>query len=106
MDTSSEFLFGHDAKTLSAGLPYPFYATSGTAVTEHASTNFAAALSEAQLVSSQRSPFGATWPLLEFWHDRIREPMSIIRQFLDPILAEAVAKRRSSGTQGLVNVKG
>jgi hypothetical protein len=32
--------------------------------------------------------------------------MTIIRQFLDPILAEAVTKRRSSGPQHLVDVKG
>jgi hypothetical protein len=47
MDTSGEFLFGHDAKTLSTGLPYPFYVPSGTVATDYLSTKFAAALSEA-----------------------------------------------------------
>ncbi|KAJ7463233.1 cytochrome P450 [Mycena latifolia] len=98
MDSSGEFLFGHDAQTLASGLPYPFYVplpeTSGPA---HASTKFAAALNRAQLVSAQRGPFGAAWPLLEFWSDSIKDPMGIIRKFLDPILAEAIAKRRAAG---------
>jgi hypothetical protein len=32
--------------------------------------------------------------------------MSIIHQFLDPILAEAVTKKRSAGSQHLMDIKG
>ncbi|KAJ6626539.1 cytochrome P450 [Mycena sp. CBHHK59/15] len=97
MDSSGEFLFGHDAQTLSAGLPYPFYAPStATSASDHTSTKFAAALNS--------GPFGASWPLLEFWSDRIKGPMGVIRAFLDPILADAVAKKRASGVEKVMDV--
>ncbi|KAJ7689971.1 cytochrome P450 [Mycena rosella] len=106
MDASGEFLFGHDAHTLAAGLPYPFYLPlPATSAPVHPSTDFAAALSRAQLVSTLRGPLGGAWPLLEFWADKIKEPMGVIRAFLDPILAEAVADKRT-GVQRLIDVNG
>lgn len=101
MDASSEFLFGHNAHTLAAGLPYPFSSSPSSpqaAESSSASTEFAAALNRAQLVSAERGMFGGAWPLLlEFWRDRIRAPMGVVRAFLDPILTEAVARKRASG---------
>ncbi|KAJ7155172.1 cytochrome P450 [Mycena filopes] len=99
MDTSAEFLFGRDPHTLSAPLPYPSPSSSGLSHTGSgdASTQFAAALTEAQLVSMQRGTFGGAWPLREFWKDRLTAPLRVIRTFLDPILDEAVARRRSAG---------
>ncbi|KAJ7080558.1 cytochrome P450 [Mycena crocata] len=103
-DASGEFLFGHDAHTLAAGLPYPFSVSrpqdkdqSGSAA---ASTAYAAAVNRAQYVSALRGPFGAAWPLAEFWHDRITAPMGVIRAFLNPILGEAVARRRAGVSPG------
>ncbi|KAJ7512111.1 cytochrome P450 [Mycena galericulata] len=105
LDSSGEFLFGHDAHTLGAGLPYPFYVPQA-ATSESASTRFAAALNRAQLVSAQRGMFGAAWPLLlEFWGNRLTAPMGVIRTFLDPILSEAVAKKRASGSETVFDVK-
>ncbi|KAJ6512364.1 cytochrome P450 [Mycena vulgaris] len=107
MDSSGEFLFGHDAQTLSAGLPYPFYVPhTASSSSAHPSTKFAAALNRAQLVSSQRGPFGAAWPLAEFWSDRIKGSMTIIRGFLDPILSQAVAQKRVSGGEKAMKVQG
>ncbi|KAF7334357.1 hypothetical protein MSAN_02375000 [Mycena sanguinolenta] len=36
---------------------------------------------------------GAAWPVTEFWHDRLAEPIRVVHEFLDPILSEAVARR-------------
>ena len=57
-------------------------------------TRFAKAFSEAQLVTLRRSRFGLLWPLLEFWHDRIEEPMKIVHELIDPIVVDAIAKRK------------
>ncbi|KAJ6601659.1 cytochrome P450 monooxygenase pc-2 [Mycena sp. CBHHK59/15] len=67
MDAATSFLFNQDAHSLSAGLPYPFYAT-------EKSTQSAAAAHPANLV----------------------EHMDVVRKFLDPILTEAVAKKWAS----------
>ncbi|KAJ7769936.1 cytochrome P450 [Mycena metata] len=107
MDASSEFLFGRDAQTLSVTLPYPFYVpvpqTSGST---DSSTEFAAALNQAQLISKERGQFGAAWPLAEFWHDKLDGPLRIIREFLDPILREAVVRRQTSGSEKVLHTDG
>ncbi|KAJ6450403.1 cytochrome P450 [Mycena sanguinolenta] len=91
MDSSSEFLFGRNPHTLAAGLPYPSYVAK--AANPDASNAFAEALNQAQLITTHRGAFGAAWPVAEFWHDRLAEPIRVIREFLDPILSEAVARR-------------
>ncbi|KAJ6563339.1 cytochrome P450 [Mycena vulgaris] len=107
MDASTEFLFGHDAQTLSAGLPYPFYVPlTAASAPEHRSTKFAAALNRAQLISSRRFPSGASWPLLEFWNDKLKGSMAVIHAFLDPILDEAVARKQSNGVEKPTDVEG
>ncbi|KAJ7703527.1 cytochrome P450 [Mycena rosella] len=58
-----------------------------------------------QLVAFERFPFGASWPLSEFWHDKIQGPMSVIRAFLGPILGEAVARRREHGSERHLHIK-
>ncbi|KAJ7036761.1 cytochrome P450 [Mycena alexandri] len=107
MDASSEFLFGRDAQTLSATLPYPFYVPMApTSGPTDSSTEFAAALNRAQLVSIQRGRFGAAWPLSEFWHDKLEGSMRVIRAFLDPILREAVARRQASSSEKVLDTNG
>ncbi|KAJ7168966.1 cytochrome P450 [Mycena filopes] len=109
MDSASSFLFGHDVRSLDAGLPYPYYvdATSTTstststpaAATTHASSAFATAFQEAQSITAKRTRLGAHWPLAEFWEDKLAAPMGVVRAFLDPVLAEAVAKKRAKGKE-------
>ncbi|KAJ7677044.1 cytochrome P450 [Mycena polygramma] len=99
MDTATSFLFGQDVRSLDAGLPYPHYVAASTvspaAATAHPSSAFATAFQEAQTVTALRHRFGAHWPLAEFWVDRLARPMGVVRGFLDPILKEAVAKKRA-----------
>ncbi|KAJ7258451.1 cytochrome P450 monooxygenase pc-3 [Mycena haematopus] len=95
MDSSSEFLFGHNAHTLAAGLPYPSYVAAAT--NTDASSAFASALNLAQRITMSRGAFGGAWPLTEFWHDKLTQPIRVVRAFLDPILSDAVARRRANG---------
>ncbi|KAK6984008.1 cytochrome P450 [Favolaschia claudopus] len=97
LDSSSEFLFGKNPRTLTAGLPYPPNAsspsTSNTTSSSDRSNTFGHALDLAQHISIERGAAGALWPLTEIWRDRIAEPMRVVHEFLDPILSEAVSRR-------------
>jgi cytochrome P450 len=96
LDSATEFLFGNDVRSLSAGLPYPH--TSPLAATynqSHPANVFAHAFGTAQGLASRRSRFGSAWPLKEFWKDKVKVQRDIVNKFIDPILAEAIAKKRS-----------
>ncbi|KAJ7261062.1 cytochrome P450 [Mycena rebaudengoi] len=98
LDTATAFLFDKDLHSLSAGLPYPFsVAPSGTDTVSHPANVFAKAFGDAQLITAHRTRFGVHWPLAEFWKDKLVEPMRIVHDFLDPVLKEAVAKKRAKG---------
>ena len=59
-------------------------------------TRFAKAFSDAQLITLSRARFGLLWPLFEFWKDRMVEPIKIVHEWIDPIVADAVAKRNKA----------
>ncbi|KAJ7775357.1 cytochrome P450 [Mycena metata] len=107
MDSASSFLFGQNVRSLEAGLPYPYYVTTThpennttTSATEHPSSAFANAFQEAQTITAMRTRLGQHWPLREFWVDKLEKPMSVVRGFLDPVLREAVAKKRTTSAEG------
>lgn len=85
-------------KSLSGGLPYPYYVNAGraagTKTYEHPALRFVNAFSEAQMITAQRMRFGSSWPLQEFWYDTMKEPMKIVHRFGDPIVAEAIKRKR------------
>jgi hypothetical protein len=95
IDSATEFLFGNDVGTLSAGLPYP--ASSSLANTDafinHPSNKFSSAFEAGQYVSGRRSGYGSIWPLAEFWKNKVKPHRKIVDQFIEPVLAEAVARR-------------
>ena len=98
LDSATEFLFGHDVCSLSGNLPYPFNAPlSLRDATESKSDAFIKAFSEAQLSTAYRMRFNSDWPLMEFWKDKTKAHMKIVRQTLDPILKQAVENRKKPG---------
>ncbi|KAJ3572591.1 hypothetical protein NP233_g2985 [Leucocoprinus birnbaumii] len=105
LDSATEFLFGHDVKSLSGALPYPdnhpsrIIITNQTSPTtaeeeENFSTRFAEAFSEAQRITAHRARYGVHWPLTEFWKDQIKEPMRVVKELIEPIVEEAVRKKK------------
>ncbi|KAJ7481351.1 cytochrome P450 [Mycena galericulata] len=103
LDTATTFLFNQDVRSLAAGLPYPHYVPAKRPTSEsptHLSDAFAGAFQEAQVVTSTRNRFGVHWPLTEFWVNKLDKPMAVVRQFLDPILREAVAKKKAMAEVG------
>ena len=85
--------------SLSGDLPYPFYVTTGktsSSSEEHPSSRFVAAFTEAQKVLASRMHFGMHWPLGEFWEDKLKKPMSIVHGFINPIVAQAIKRKRDT----------
>ncbi|GJJ08804.1 hypothetical protein Clacol_003023 [Clathrus columnatus] len=96
LDTATEFLFGSCVNSLSAPLPYAWNSSKVYPVDKkHRSDIFAEAFNAAQLISSRRSRLMDFWFLVEFFEDQTRKPMSIIYEYIDPVLKEALARRAS-----------
>jgi len=95
LDSATEFLFGNDIRTLSAGLPYP--ASSPLARSDpfvnHPSNKFASAFMAGQYFVNLRTRYGSSWPMAEFWKDKVKSHRKIIDEYIEPILTEALANR-------------
>lgn len=99
MDSATEFLFGNDVHSLSAGLAYPPgtaapYASSGK---PHPANVFADAFLKAQSIASSRSRWDGNWPLLSFWKDELTGEMETVYEFIDPIVERALATKKAGG---------
>jgi hypothetical protein len=96
LDSATDFLFGNDVRSLSAGIVYPYNSPESASYNyAHPANEFANAFSEAQRLSSLRGRYGSFWPLKEFWKDDIKPHRDAVNKFIDPILAEAIAKKRA-----------
>ncbi|KAI6035665.1 cytochrome P450 [Pisolithus orientalis] len=97
LDSATEFLLGKCVRSLSAGLVYPKNSLRGQDedYKNHPSNVFARAFLNAQTNAAFRSRLGSFWRLAEFWGDCIKKEMEVCHKFIDPILKEALATRRS-----------
>lgn len=103
LDSATEFLFGHCVHVLRvpSGLPYSPVVTAAdpskrSRSEDDVAARFSEAFAEAQLASSKRGRFGTLWPLFEFWKDTAQEHMGVINAFIDPILRDAIEKKKAS----------
>lgn len=98
LDSATAFLFGRCVHALGTGLPYPHNAPlmTGQGRNSHGSVaeKFGKAFAEAQQAISKRSSFGTLWALGEVTKDSTEEPMQVVRAFIEPILADALAKQK------------
>ncbi|KAL4063269.1 cytochrome P450 [Scleroderma yunnanense] len=97
LDSATEFLFGKDVRSLSAGLVYPKNSPPYHDATSinHPANAFAQTFSKVQSTVTYRGRFGSFWRLAEFWSDRIEKEMDVCYKFIDPILSEALEKKKS-----------
>ncbi|PSR74782.1 hypothetical protein PHLCEN_2v9579, partial [Hermanssonia centrifuga] len=112
LDSATEFLFGLDVRSLSAGLPYPPSISSFPPLDAlkqsklnlqdtHPANIFAQTFLRAQVTSTHRGRYGPMWPLFEFWKDKVKEQMKVIDQFIEPLLTEALSKKtKMEDTEG------
>jgi hypothetical protein len=98
LDSATEFLFGKDVHSLSAGFPYPSSSrlSQPSSSVNHSSNTFSQAFGEGQDRIAFRSRYGMHWPLREFWVDVVKKLRTIVDEFIDPILNEALAKNKAA----------
>jgi len=91
LDSASEFFFGRNIGSLSAGIPYQPRTEhkNPASLFEHPSHRFLNAFTEAQVISHLRS----NRPLLEFKEDLVKPLRQIVNGFTGPTNTEALAKR-------------
>ncbi|KZW04259.1 cytochrome P450 [Exidia glandulosa HHB12029] len=100
LDSASEFLFGVNVHSLESALPYPGEVLNdGSKIAKPGQTlskadEFVKAFNEAQVIISNRLWVGDMWPLFEFWKDRTIAPMKVIGAFIDPIVAQALSRKK------------
>jgi hypothetical protein len=103
LDSATEFLFGRNVHSLSAGLLYPHTHPPSEKLNaemkEHSSNKFACALAEAQRIVALRARYGINWPLREFWVDTTVQHMKVIGDTIDPILKEVIGEEKAAGRE-------
>ncbi|KAJ7644067.1 cytochrome P450 [Roridomyces roridus] len=108
MDSATEFLFGTSLKSLHASLPFPhnaFATTEADSANARIATAFSAAFNESMLHICNRARIGWAWPFTEFWYDRTIDPMQTVSSYIDPIIHEAVEKKKLADSLGQVREK-
>ncbi|KAI0652994.1 cytochrome P450 monooxygenase pc-3 [Cubamyces menziesii] len=106
MDSATEFLFGKDVRSLDAPLPYPSTArtpfTEGKSAEEvHPADRFVRAFQDGLEATAIRGRFLQSWPLFEFWGDKVKRYLKAVDEFIDPIVEEALKnKAEKVGEQG------
>lgn len=90
----TEFLFGTDVCSLSAGPRYPPGHPSSAQAESHPSNLFARAFRGAQEAVARRFHFSSFWPLIEFRKNEVDTRMGVISGFVDPIISAALQKKR------------
>ncbi|KAH7882561.1 cytochrome P450 [Phlebopus sp. FC_14] len=108
LDSATDFLFGNCVQTLSVGLPFPFHVKSAEAPTGKSkiAEDFARAFAKAQFVVSERPRRNWIWPVFEIFGDKTAEPMKVVNAYIEPILQEAIEKRKMALARGEKDGKG
>jgi hypothetical protein len=89
-------LFGKTLGTLSASLPVPGtpMGPKGSA-TEDTWGSFMSAFESAQQNITNRGRIGPIWPLFELFKDKNEEHTKVTREWLDPLVQQALADKRT-----------
>ncbi|KAF5378247.1 hypothetical protein D9757_009164 [Collybiopsis confluens] len=103
-DASTDFLFGSCADTLQDDLPYAYshLVNQSTTTTQTRSSRFLEAFVDAQFLVANRGNLSSYWPLLEIFKDKTAQPMQVVRDFLDPIVAKALSRNREQSLENTV----
>ncbi len=100
MDSATEFLFGKDVCSLDAPIPYPStYQRTANALADcdrtavHPADQFVNAFQAGQEATAMRSRFLQSWPLFEFWGDKVEKQLGAVHRFIDPIVEGALRRK-------------
>ncbi|KAM5540778.1 hypothetical protein V8D89_005422 [Ganoderma adspersum] len=97
MDSATEFLFGKDVCSLDAPIPYPSTYQHATNILStaavHPADKFVHAFQAGQEATAMRSRFLQSWPLAEFWGDKVEKQLGAVHKFIDPIVEDALRRK-------------
>ncbi|KAK0438221.1 cytochrome P450 [Armillaria borealis] len=95
LDSATEYLFGNDVNSTSAGLPYPAGSplAGNPHFVNHPSNTFVKAFAAAQEESALRLQRGQYWPLFEFKADAVKPLRQVVNEFVEPLLVEALNRK-------------
>ena len=105
MDSATEFLFGKDVRSLDAPIPYPSTyhranAPQSDASGVHPADRFVQAFQQGLEATAIRGRFLQSWPLFEFWGDKVEEHLGAVHEFIDPIVGEALRRKAERQSEG------
>ncbi|KAG8218218.1 cytochrome P450 [Butyriboletus roseoflavus] len=103
LDSATEFLFGKDVRSLSAGIVYPPSSPLSKDPTflNHPANRFVRAFTEAQIATASRAQYGSSWRFAKFWQDQVQKHMKVCHEFIDPLIADAIAKKHEQRRLGV-----
>ncbi|KAI0671270.1 cytochrome P450 [Trametes maxima] len=119
MDSATEFLFGKDVRSLDAPFPYPSTHSPSTPFSSapdngeirgaeeevHPADRFVRAFQSGLEATSIRGRFLQSWPLFEFWGDRVKQYLKAVDEFIDPIVEEALKQKAAKVRAGVAQEK-
>ena len=99
LDSATEYLFGKDVHSQSAGLAYPdppslLSNTNSSVFENHPSNTFVKALLQGQMVVTLRSKMGGIWPLTEIWGDGVAPFRRDLDRFVEPLIQDAINRKQ------------
>ncbi|KAI1783318.1 cytochrome P450 [Ganoderma leucocontextum] len=95
MDSATEFLFGKDVRSLDAPIPYPSTSTRHAVVTTevHPADRFVRSFQDGLEATAMRGRFLQSYPLFEFWGDKVEKHLGEVHKFIDPIVGAALRRK-------------
>ncbi|KAF8918928.1 cytochrome P450 monooxygenase pc-3 [Mucidula mucida] len=95
LDSATEYLFGKDVESLTAGIPYPESSNirNSDHFENHPSNIFARAFIKGQRLIALRTGFGRLWPLQEFWTNEVISLRRTVDEFVEPLVKDAFRKK-------------
>ncbi|KAF9563333.1 cytochrome P450 monooxygenase pc-1 [Agrocybe pediades] len=98
LDSATEFLFGYQVDSLSAGLPYSPRSgiPNSSEFLNHSSNVFVDAFLAGQVQIAVRARRGPIWPLMEFWKDEVKPSREIVDGYTTPVMLRALEERESN----------
>ncbi|KAL0953038.1 hypothetical protein HGRIS_007240 [Hohenbuehelia grisea] len=98
LDSATEFLFGSSVHSLHGGLRFPhnalFVQDSSLPAAVSKAEEFSDSFLKAQEIIVNRERRSVMWPLFEIFGDAVKDHMKVVNAFVDPIVKEAIERRR------------
>ncbi|KAH0839507.1 cytochrome P450 [Lanmaoa asiatica] len=105
LDSATEFLFGKDVCSLSAGIVYPPSSPLSKDPTflNHPANRFVCAFTKSQTATALRTNYGSSWRFAEFWQNQVQKHMRVCYEVLTVTDGTKEVKEGETLLEHLVN---